>query len=77
MTFQSNSPFSSGLLYSTASAIASCVSALLHISSKSSDQEKEMFLARVEWLTVTFRSHGQLATLVLSPYVTLKLVYTV
>ena len=40
-----------------ASAIASCVSELLHVTSKSSDEEKENFLARVEWLPVTFRTH--------------------
>ena len=44
-----------------ASAIASCVSGLPHVSSKSSDEEKEMFLARVEWLPVTSRSHGQMS----------------
>ena len=41
----------------TASAIASCVSALPSVSSKSSDEEKEMFLAQVERLPVTSRSH--------------------
>ena len=40
-----------------ASAIASCVSELLHVTSKSSDEEKENFLARVEWLPVTSRTH--------------------
>ena len=35
-----------------------CVSGLPHVSSKSSDEEKEVFLARVEWLPVTSRSHG-------------------
>ena len=42
-----------------ASAIANCVSGLPHVSSKSSDKEKEVFLARVEWLPVTSRSHGR------------------
>ena len=40
-----------------ASAIASCVSELLHVTSKSSDEEKENFLAQVEWLPVTSRTH--------------------
>ena len=31
-----------------ASTIASCVSELLHVTSKSSDEEKENFLARVK-----------------------------
>ena len=35
------------------------VSALPHVSSKSSDKEKEMFLAQVKWFPVTSRSHGQ------------------
>ena len=35
----------------------SCVSGLPLVSSKSSDEEREVFLARVEWLPVTFRSH--------------------
>ena len=43
-----------------ASAIASCVSGLLHVTSKSSDEEKEKCLARVEWLPVTSRTHGQM-----------------
>ena len=40
-----------------ASAIASCVSGLPHVTSKSSDEEKQKFLARVEWLPVTSRSY--------------------
>ena len=40
-----------------ASAIASCVSGLPHVKSKSSDEEKQKFLARVEWLPVTSRSY--------------------
>ena len=36
-----------------ASVIDSCVSWLLHVTSKSSEEEKEKFLARVEWLPVT------------------------
>ena len=36
----------------------SCVSWLLHVTSKSSNEEKEKFqLARVEWLPVTSRSY--------------------
>ena len=35
------------------------VSEVSHVSSKSSDEEKEMLLARVEWLPVTSHSHGQ------------------
>ena len=40
-----------------ASTIASCVSELVDITSKSSGEENEMFLARIEWLPVTSRSH--------------------
>ena len=40
-----------------ASAIASCVSGLPHVTSKSSDEEKQKFLARVKWLPVTSRSY--------------------
>ena len=40
-----------------ASAITSCVSGLRHVSS--SDEEKEMFFARVEWLPVTSLSQGR------------------
>ena len=39
------------------SAITCCVSRLPRVSSKSSDEEKEIFLARVESLPVTSRSH--------------------
>ena len=37
------------------------VDCLMHIyvSPQFSDEEKEMFLARVEWLPVTSHSHGQ------------------
>ena len=41
----------------SASNIASCVSGLHHVMSKFSDEEKENFLALVEWLPVTSRSH--------------------
>ena len=37
--------------------IASCVSGLSHVTSKSSDAEKVNFLAWIEWLPVTFLSH--------------------
>ena len=40
-----------------ASAIASCISGLPHATSKSSYEEKQKFLARVEWLPVTSRSY--------------------
>ena len=40
-----------------ASAIASCISELPHATSKSSYEEKQKFLARVEWLPVTSRSY--------------------
>ena len=57
-TFLSNSvqpPISSGTLV----ANASCVSGLPHVMSKSSDEEeKENFLAQVEWLPVTSRSYA-------------------
>ena len=39
------------------SAITKCVSELLLVLFKSSDEEIEMFLARVKWLPVTSRSH--------------------
>ena len=47
-------PFQAASLVA-ASAIASCVSGLPHVTSKSSDEEKQKFLARVEWLPVTSR----------------------
>ena len=51
-------PFKAAYFTVAASAIASCVSELLHVTSKSSDEEKEKFLARVEWLSpVTSRTH--------------------
>ena len=59
-TFRSNSappPFSSGLLWFAASAIASYVSGLPHVTSQSREEEKKNFLAWVEWLPVTSRSH--------------------
>ena len=59
-TFRSNSappPSSSGLLWFATSAIASCVSGLPHVTSQSSEEEKKNFLAWVEWLPVTSRSH--------------------
>ena len=39
------------------SAIAICISGLTHATSKSSHEEKQKFLARVEWLPVTSRSY--------------------
>ena len=50
-TFRSNSVRAALLKRLTlvaASAIASCVSELLHVTSKSSDEEKKKFLARVK-----------------------------
>ena len=41
----------------SASAIAIPVSWLALVMSKSSDAEKENFLALVKWLPVTFRAH--------------------
>ena len=60
--FRSNSvppPFFKCLTLVCASAIASCVNGLPLVTSKSSDEEKENFLAWVEWLPVTSQTHGQ------------------
>ena len=46
----------------SASTIASCVSGLPHVTSKFGDEEKENFLALVEWLPVTSRSHTHTRT---------------
>ena len=51
----SRRPFQAAYFSCGYSAIASCVSWLLHVTSKSSDEEK--CLAWVKWLPVTFRSH--------------------
>ena len=40
-----------------ACTIASCVSGLPYVTSKSSDEEKQKFLTRVEWLPMTSRSY--------------------
>ena len=59
-TYRSNSApltLSNGLLSSTASAIACCVCRLPLVSSKSSDEGEETFLAQVESLPVTSHSH--------------------
>ena len=41
-------PFKAAYLIVAASTIASCVSELVHVTSKSSDEEKEKLLARIE-----------------------------
>ena len=39
------------------SLLAVSVGCYVHVTSKSSDEEKEKFLARIEWLPVTSRSY--------------------